>query len=456
MTPPSGDDDLLDRVLVVGLGVTGLAVLRALHQRGFEVIAVDDHPSDAARAASELLAVELVEAPTPVELAALVGASTAVAPGPGLPEVHPVFEAARGAGVPVISEFDLAARWDDRPVVAITGTDGKTTVVTMVTAMLEASGSTAAAVGNTDVPLVAAIDEPATDVFVVEASSFRLGHSRRFSPAVATWLNFAPDHLDRHRTLASYEAAKARIWADLAPGALAIGNAEDPVVRRHLAAVQAQGRARVETFGLGGGASWHVSGGALRSPDDEVLIDVADLPRQLPHDQANALAAAASAIGGGASPAGVRAVLSTFRGLPHRVQLVAEHDGVRWYDDSKATVPHATNAALQGFERVVLIAGGRNKGIDLAPLGDEADRLAGVVAIGEAADEIEQLLTGRTIVRRADDMASAVAAAAGLARRGDTVLLSPGCASFDWYGSYAERGDDFATQVRRRIDRSEP
>src|SRR5690606_27528987 len=154
------------------------------------------------------------------ELRALVRGAVAVLPAPGLPAHHPVFALAAEEGVPVLSEFDLAARWDDRPVLAVTGTDGKTTVTTLVRDMLQASGLAAVAVGNTEVPLVAALDDPTVDVFVVEASSFRLDHSQRFAPRVGTWLNFAPDHLDSHPDLTAYEAAKARIWRDQAPDAV--------------------------------------------------------------------------------------------------------------------------------------------------------------------------------------------------------------------------------------------
>src|SRR5919106_1389491 len=206
------------KVLVVGLGVTGGAVARALIAHGHDVVAADDSPGQAALAVADELGLNLSVAPDSDELAALVAAADAVVPAPGLPAGHPVFARARAARVPVLSEFDLAVRWDDRPLLAVTGTDGKTTVTTLVRDMLAASGLAAVAVGNTPVPLVAAIDDPSTDVFVVEASSFRLEHSQRFAPAVATGLNFAPDHLDSPHELASYEAAKARTWRPRWPG----------------------------------------------------------------------------------------------------------------------------------------------------------------------------------------------------------------------------------------------
>jgi UDP-N-acetylmuramoylalanine--D-glutamate ligase len=439
-------------VLLAGFGVTNRAVAGALTGRGIAVAAFDDRPSDDVAAAAAALGLELVVAPAAEALAHLVAAAAMVVPSPGLPDHHPVFEAARQAARPIRSELDLAREWDDRPLLAVTGTDGKTTVTTLVAAMLESSGIKAAAVGNTEVPLVAAIDDPSVDTFVVEASSFRLAHSERFTPHVATWLNFAPDHLEAHASLAAYEAAKARIWRHQSAAGVAIGNADDVVVARHLAGAPA----RHVTFSgeAGGDADYRLDGVSLVTPDGDVLATTAELWRALPHDAANALAAAATALAGGASVAGCRDALVAFRGLPHRVTLVGEHGGVRWYDDSKATTPHAALAALRGFDSVVLIAGGRNKGLDLGALATATDRVAAVIAIGEAAGEVVAAFEGARPVSTAGSMAEAVELAAAAARPGDAVLLSPACASFDWYSSYAERGDDFAATVGRHIERA--
>ena len=441
------------KALVVGLGVTGAAVARALIAHGHDVVAADDAPGPAARTAARDLGLELAEAPAAGQLAALVAGADAVLPAPGLPARHPVFATARVAGVPIMSEFDLAARWDDRPLLAITGTDGKTTVTTLVRDMLVASGLAAVAVGNTPVPLVAAIDDPGPDVFVVEASSFRLEHSQRFAPAVGTWLNFAPDHLDSHPDMASYEAAKAGIWRDQSADQVAVGNADDAVVAMHLAGA----RARRVTFALASDADFRLAGppapggrliGPVAGQGEVEIARVEELARALPHDIANGLAAAATALAGGASVDGVRRGLREFRGLPHRVALVGEAGGVRFYDDSKATTPHAAAAAIAGFDSVVLIAGGRNKGLDLGMLAGAAGPIRAVVAIGEAAAEVAAAFAGVRPVTRAASMDEAVRAAVDLARPGDAVLLSPGCASFDWYGSYGERGDDFVRAVR--------
>lgn len=448
--------DTLDeqRFYLHGMGITNRAAARALLARGRTVVLGDDGDPERLEAFAQELAVAGAETPRHLHapdrgaLDRVLGEVDAVLPTPGLDERHPLFAAAANAGVAVLSEFDLAGAWDDRPVLAITGTNGKTTVTTLVDAMLDASGVRSAAVGNTEVPLVAALDDPATQVFVVEASSFRLGHSRRFRPLVGTWLNFAEDHLDVHRTLDDYRDAKARIWADQRPDDVAVVNADDPVV----AALAPSGPdgPRVVRYGLDAGVDpldYTVRDGMLWGPDQVELVSLEELWSPLPHDRSNALAAAATALAGGASLHGVRSALRSFAGLAHRVQLVAEVGGVRFYDDSKATAPHATLSAIGGFESVVLIAGGRNKGLDLSLLGTGTPQVRAAVGIGESAEQVVAAFPGRPGAI-ASTMRDAVRAAAEMARDGDVVLLSPACASFDWYGSYAERGDDFASEVR--------
>lgn len=436
------------RVLVVGCGVTGIAVARALQTRGHRVLVADDHPGRADAVADELGAG--VEAVGAGGLGAAVTASGGFVPAPGLPEQHEAFELAAAAGVPTLSEFDLAAAWDARPLVSVTGTNGKTTVTTLVAEMLVRSGIEARAVGNTDVPLVAAIDRPDTEVFVVEASSFRLAHTRRFTPRVATWLNFAPDHLDVHLDLERYESAKARQWIDLDAGAVAVANLDDPTVMSH---ASRRGHATLQTFSILGAADHHLDGDLLRSGPGGFELPVSLMSRRLPHDISNALAAIASALPLGATADGIADALSSFDGLPHRMQLVGTTGGVDWYDDSKATTPHAVAAAVGGLRDVVLIAGGRNKGVDLSVLGG-LSTVRAVVGIGESAAEVTAAFTDRP-AEVADSMAAAVDAARALARPGDSVVLSPGCASFDWYDGYAARGDDFAAKVEALIRGSE-
>jgi UDP-N-acetylmuramoylalanine--D-glutamate ligase len=432
--------------LVVGLGVTGRAVARALVARGSAVVAVEDRPSDTHRAFAADVGVELVEAPDEAALTDVLSRVEVLLPSPGVPDRHAVFALAGAAGVPVRSEFDLAGEWDDRPVAAVTGTNGKTTVTTLVADMLRQDGRKVAEAGNVETPLVEAIDDPSVEVFVVEASSFRLGHTAHWAPEAAAWLNFAPDHLDVHADLDRYEAAKARIWADQDEADVAVVNADDAVVAAH------GGRARRRTFGFSGDEDATVRDGTLLV-DDRPLVEVADLRRSLHHDQANALAAALLAGALGASDDAIRRTLTTFDGLAHRVQLVGEADGVAWYDDSKATTPHATAAAVEAFDSVVLIAGGRNKGLALDGLLGRRGSVHTVVAIGEAAGDVAAAVRDRVAVQEAASMIEAVDRAATVARPGDAIVLSPGCASFDWYTSYGERGDDFARLVRLHLER---
>ena len=220
-------------VLVLGLGLTGRAVAEALIRRGEEVRPVDDRPEGAVRTAVSELGLDLVVAPGAEDWPGLLDGCDRVVVSPGVSDAHPIFEAARLAGVVLFDESDLAADWDARPRCAVTGTDGKTTVVTLVAEMLERSGIRALSAGNNETPMVAAIDDAEAEVFVVEASSFRLGHAHSVRLGPAVWLNFAPDHLDIHADLGAYEAAKARIWESIDDPADAVANLSDPVVRSH-------------------------------------------------------------------------------------------------------------------------------------------------------------------------------------------------------------------------------
>jgi UDP-N-acetylmuramoylalanine--D-glutamate ligase len=443
------------RYLVVGLGVTGEAVARRLVADG-PVTVVDDRPDSAAfatRAAGlEALGVTVVGGPTPEQLAGLVAGAELVVPSPGVPEAHPVYGLAAQAGVPLHSEIELAGAAAARrgiPLVAVTGTNGKTTVTTLIAEMLSAGGRRALAAGNIGRPLLDAVHDD-VDVVVAEVSSFQLRFTETFRPRVAVLLNVAEDHLDWHPSFEDYVAAKARIFARQSGDDLLVFNADDEAVAE--VAKTAPARSVAITLHSGAGGSWRLENDRLRRPDGATLIAAHDLARSGPHDIANALAAAAAAAELGTLNEALRQVLASFSGLPHRVTPVGQSGGVTFVDDSKATNPHAALAALAGFESVVLLAGGRNKGLDLGVLRTEAGRIRAVVAIGEAAGEVEACFAGLRPVRRAGSMAEAVRLGAELAEPGDTVLLSPACASFDWYTSYAARGDDFAREVKALLE----
>ena len=431
-------------LLLAGFGAANQAVARALMARGHHLVVFDDEGGPDAMAAAASCGLDLEVAPDRRRLVELLSSVGAVIPTPGMPEHHPVLAAARGRGVPTASEFDLAGAWDSRPIAAVTGTSGKTTVTEMIVTALECSGVGAVAAGNNDLPLVSAIERTDVKVFVVEASSFRLSHSHRFEADAACWLNFAPDHLDVHSDVASYEAAKARLWQCLPPGGTAVANRRDPTVMSHLRDDRA-----ASTFSDEGRADWWCEAGVLTGPGGPIA-GAGELRRSMPHDIANALAAAATATLVGATPGGVAEALRVYEPGAHRVQRVATIEGVTFYDDSKATTPHATVAALRSFEAAVLIAGGRNKGLDLNPLRDAADRVSCVVAFGEAAGEVAEVFAADRPVFMAKDMTEAVEFAAAAAEPGAAVLLSPACASFDGYSGYAARGEDFARVVNAR------
>lgn len=450
-----GPDD--GSVLVVGLGVTGCAVARALADRGHEVITADDLPDRAAQSAAQagLALAEVHDSADADVLGWLVGRVAAVVPAPGVPPRHPCYSLADAAGVPVVSELDLAAQWDGRPLAAVTGTNGKTTVTTLIEGMLNRSGISAVGAGNTDVALVDAISQD-TETFVVEASSFRLHRARLFAPAVAVWLNLAPDHLDWHSDFDDYAASKARIWANQGSGDVAVVPFDDPVIEPWTTAIAARKVTFAAAGALGAPADVRFEAGVLTAHGSP-MVDTADLPRRRPHDLSNAAAATAVALEMGASADAVVAELKSFGGLPHRLAYVGRVGGVSFHDDSKATAPHATVAALAGFSEAILIAGGRNKGLDLGDLAEVTPNVRGVVAIGESADDVVTCFSRqdrrRVELCRAGSMPEAVELAYRMAQPAGDVVLSPGCASFDWYSSYHQRGQHFIAAVTELGDR---
>ncbi|MEO6121891.1 MAG: UDP-N-acetylmuramoyl-L-alanine--D-glutamate ligase [Acidimicrobiales bacterium] len=427
------------RAVVVGLGVTGRSVVAHLVARDWDVVVVEDSPGPNTAAEVAGLGARL-------GAVADVSGAELVVPNPGVRPGHPAVVLARRGGVTVQGEIELA--WREaagRTIVAVTGTNGKTTVCTLVAAMVVAAGRSAVAAGNIGLPLLDAVAFP-TEVLVVEVSSFQLFWTEAFRPDVAVWLNLAEDHLDWHPDMGHYATAKSRIWVNQHADDVAVVNAED---RRVMAAATAA-PSRLVTFGLDRG-DYRVRAGWLRGPEpgpDGEVVAVGDLARSQPHELANGLAATAAARAVGVPTARCAGVLAGFAGLPHRVQFVGRCDGVSYYDDSKATTPASVLAALAGFPSAVLIAGGRNKGLDLGALRAGADRLRAVVAIGESAPEVTSAFAGAVPVETAPSMAAAVTAARRAAHDGDAVLLSPGCTSYDWYRSYAERGEDFTACVR--------
>jgi UDP-N-acetylmuramoylalanine--D-glutamate ligase len=447
------------RVLMLGLAKTGEETAAVLRREGVEVTVVEEHPSGAEYAARADVAratgVTVHEGPPGSGWDAFVAEFALVVPSPGVQPDHPALVAAHALRVPVRSEIELAAERISVPMVAVTGTNGKTTVTGLITAMLQASGRRAIAAGNIGTPLIhyagsGRNTEADVDVVVAEVSSFQLEFTAHFHPRVAVLLAVAEDHLDWHGSFRAYIEAKARIFASQRADDVLVYDADDAVASA--LAVRASSRTVAVSLDSARIGAARVVEGRLLDAQGGVLADVASLPRAQPHDLSNSLAAACAALEAGATRAGVRDALASFLTLPHRVALVGEARGVKYYDDSKATNPHATLHALAGFESVVLLAGGRNKELDLGVLTKEIDRVRAVVAFGEAAPEVEKVFAGTRLVVRADSMRDVVRAAAEHAQPGDVVLLSPACASWDWYaGGYEARGDDFIAEVAQLV-----
>jgi UDP-N-acetylmuramoylalanine--D-glutamate ligase len=438
-------------VLVAGLGRSGRAAARHLADAGAEVLASDDAPD---LEVGELAAFGVKTHLGPGGPELLEGRALLVV-APGLPEAHPLIQAAVAAGVPVWSEIELAARVSAMPLVGVTGTNGKTTTTELAAAMLTASGRHALAAGNVGLPLIdAVLERHPPEAVVVELSSFQLRFTWTLRLRAGAWLNFAADHLDWHPDLAAYADAKARIWANQGPDDWSLYDPDDPVVAAHAGALPgipvpfSTGRAAPGGLGLEAGVA------LSRIPGHEGgLWRAAALRLPGRHNLANAIAASGVAMALGAHPAGMARAVAAFRAGPHRLAAVGEVRGVSFVNDSKATNPHAAARALAAFPRVVWVAGGRNKGLDFGQLvGGALDRLVGVVLLGEAADELAAALELAGYpgpVVRAASIGEAVTVGFGLAEEGDTVLLAPACASQDMFADYAERGAAFEAAVGR-------
>ncbi len=468
------------RATVAGFGVTGFAAADNLTHLGAAVTALDDRTDDAKEEHATLLGVlgadvllgdgSTAELPADTDLLVV---------SPGWRPDHPLLRQAAARGVPVWGEVELAWRLrdpgDPAPWLAVTGTNGKTTVVQMLHRILTAAGLRSAAVGNVGRPVVEAVMDPEPhDVLAVELSSFQLHYTRSLACQSAAVLNVAEDHLDWYDGAAGmrdYAADKGRIYQGVERAC--VYNVADPVTEQLVRDADVVEGARAIGFTLG------MPSVGMVGVVDDILADrafveerrtsaaelctISELASPAPHFVANALAAAALARSHGVPQAAVRAGLSGFRPDGHRIATVAEADGVTWIDDSKATNPHAAQSSLAGYDHVVWVAGGLAKGARFDDLVQAVrPRLRGVVLLGRDRHVIAEALSrhapdvpvidaaGGETGAEHDPMAHVVAAAADLARPGDTVLLAPGCASMDMFTDYAARGDAFAAAVRRR------
>jgi UDP-N-acetylmuramoylalanine--D-glutamate ligase len=424
------------RVLVLGLGISGRSAASFCASQGAEVVAVDERPEKQLEELGELPPRITLRLGEPFPDAADFDL---VVPSPGVPPERYQACARRAWG-----DVELAFRALAVPVVAVTGTNGKSTTVRLVEAMLRCAGLRALAAGNLGEPALGLVGRP-IDVAVLEVSSFQLETTDAFRPRVAVLLNLSEDHLDRHRSLTAYTAAKQRIFARQEALDVAVLNGDDPRVM----ALQAGIRAEVRTFRRfmpsEKGAWWDGEAIVLRVSGEEVRIPLEGVQLGSGHPRENALAALLAASAAGAEPRKAAAALASFTGLPHRGELIRRIGGVAWINDSKATNPGAALAALASQNApVVWIAGGRDKGLAFETLAEAASRqVRAALLIGEAADKIARALADRVALERVATLREAVHRAHALAMPGDVVLLAPACASFDQFAGFEDRGDQF-------------
>jgi len=461
-TPIQTAEDLRGRrVVVLGLARSGVAACRFLADAGAVVVAYDRRP------AAELAAAVTSLGARPVRLALGVDEAAAVAllahadllvTSPSISPRFPTTDAwlrdalaaAEARGAELVSEVDLFLRLTRARVIGVTGTKGKTTTSSLVAAMLDRGGLPNALGGNIGTPLIERATELASgDWAVLELSELQLPTITRGAD-IALYTNIGEDHLDRHGTAEAYRAVKARLAELSAPGGRVVLNADDAGCRalgERVAAVsvawygwEEPGRGRVE--------AWIDDEGWIRVAEER-LLPVSDVRLPGRHMLSNVLCASLGAVLAGVPPAAIGEAVAAFEGVPHRLEMIDERDGVRWVNDSQATIPVAAIAALAAFEApIVLICGGKDKGLDYDAFADAiAARARAAVLIGETAAELASLIGDRVPVVHAPDMAAAVATAASLAQPGDVVLLAPAAASFDMFADYAARGDAFRAAV---------
>jgi UDP-N-acetylmuramoylalanine--D-glutamate ligase len=449
-------------VAVIGLGASGIAAARLAVEKGGDVYVSDSRTDYAVTARRD----DLGDPGITVELGGhdierMVDAGLVVA-SPGIPPDAPVLRALAERGVRWISEPEFAARFFTGSLIAITGTNGKTTTTLLVEHVLRASGIRAAAGGNVGGGLAPPASDlarmgEAPDWIVLEMSSFQLAGVETFTPDIGVVTNLSPDHLDRYASVDEYYADKARLFDNAREDSTWVLPSEDDTVAR--LAGSAAGRRYY--FGTGGGSNAFLDEGALTLRIDgeiEEILPRSELPLLGAHNVANALAAALVARLAGAASGGIAAGLGSSKALPHRLEPVLENDGVLWVNDSKATNVAATKSAIASLDRsVVLLLGGKDKGEDFTQLADVmVGRVRAVLAYGgagpRAAEELREALGPKattSVELVAGSLDFVVARAAGVAQTGDAVLLSPACSSFDMYESYEHRGRHFSDLVRK-------
>jgi UDP-N-acetylmuramoylalanine--D-glutamate ligase len=439
------------RALVVGAARTGVETANFLARRGAVVTITDIKVEESLKWVSKRLDAG-VRCEFGGHRSETFLSQDLIVPSPGVPKDSPLLVAAPAQGIPVMSEIELAYRFLPASLVAVTGTNGKSTVVTALTSVLEAAGIPARTGGNIGNPLIGEVDHLEGARYVVaEVSSFQLEGVDTFRPRIAAILNVTEDHLDRYPSFDDYVEVKARIFANQKPEDYLVLNGDDPILNsvahRSSGRVVRFSRRQMPRFGVYLFRGWIHS--KLGRGAGRRVMPVADMRISGEHNWENAMAVTAISLLAGASPEHVREVFREFRGLPHRTEFVREAAGVKYFDDSKGTNVGATARTIAGFrEPLVLIAGGRDKGGSYAPLAPLLRTgVKRLVAIGEARERMAAELDGTTSISMVAGMEEAVREASRFTEPGDVVLLSPACSSFDQYGDYGERGRHFQEEV---------
>jgi len=446
------------RVVVLGLARSGLAAISLLIRKGAEVIGSDVLRREELSEDVSHLERQGVRIECGGHSDSLLEAAEYVVLSPGVPADLSLLHHARTRGIPVVGEIEVASWFCRAPIVAVTGSNGKTTTTALVGDIFERDGWTVVVAGNIGSPFSAVADSlPPEGIAVVEVSSFQLETIDAFQPEVSVMLNLSPDHLDRHAGYDAYVAAKARIFENQDEGNVAVVNADDTAVM----ALAEEIRPRVVPFSGGKPLSEGVTVSqetlvARYSGTEKKICPLEQIRLRGPHNLSNAAAAVAVADTLGVAPSHIREALRNFSGVEHRLERVADVDGVSFVNDSKATNVVSVQSALLSFEEpIILIAGGRDKGTDFMPLRRlAADKVKLLILIGEAAPKLKEALGDVVLTADAESMEEAVELAYRSARRGECVLLSPACASFDMYENFEERGTRFKEAVQRIAGRS--
>jgi len=438
-------------IVIMGLGKSGAAAARFLCRQQARVTVTDRADEKALAPYPDQLRELEIRFALGGHPAEVFDGADLIVLSPGVPHTLDCLNRCRERGVPVIGEVELAARFIRQPIVAVTGTNGKTTTTTLVGEMLEASGKTVFVGGNIGSPLIGyvAAEQPA-DIVVAEISSFQLDTVETFRPSVAALLNIAEDHLDRYPDFEGYVRSKARIFENQKAGDRAVVNGADPVIRSMVKGIESRPLFFNTCDENEYGAIVRDESLIVRLSDrDSYCLDLSCARHLGRHNLENVAAASLAALAAGADPEGIEIALKRFRGLPHRLEFVADVDGVRYMDDSKATNTAAVIKALASMTRpVVLIMGGRGKETDFSKLeGMIGSRVKHLILMGETRTEIRRALGHTVPTENADSMADAVQKARRQTVSGDVVLLSPACASFDMFDSYAHRGRMFRRAV---------